>query len=357
MKNQSLVPRANNFSTMGLLFRVLTLFFFIVAFVRPVIAASSYYWVGGGSTASAPASGNWDATTTDWSTTATGPTGTAWGAAGSLAVFGGVDGTYGVSVNATVNKPQSLQFLNSGYTLSNTTTPQTITFNGTGAGATPNLQVAAGKTAVIGTNITVASTQTTIWGNPTGTTGGELDIQNGATFAPGGATAGQVGVGTLTSVKPGGKVTFSSSTTTFIIGSATPDNSVFSVDGGAVSFLGSTTIQSRPANGAGVVAGTLTVNSGSLTMLSGNTTVGMVIGANTSNLGTNNLNGGIESVNKISQSSGSGYINFNGGTLQAVNGAFASTFLTGLTRANVRTGAAVIDNNSFGLTLGPGVAA
>ena len=179
----------------------------IIFAVSPIVAskAASFFWVGGGSSASAPASGNWDTTTTDWSATATGSPTTAWGAAGSTAVFGGVDGTYGVNVNATVNKPQLLLFNNSGYTLSNATTPQTITFNAAGSGAAPNIVVAAGKVATIGTNL-IVSGSTFLWGFTNSAAGGELDIQNGGTLTASGGTAGMVGVGAVTSVKAGGKL-------------------------------------------------------------------------------------------------------------------------------------------------------
>ena len=314
--------------------------------------AASFYWVGAGGSASTPASGNWDTATTDWSTTATGSPTAAWGAAGSTAVFGGADGTYGVNVNATVNKPQILLFNNSGYTLANATTAQTITFNGTGSGAAPNIQVAAGKTATIGTNVTVTSTVTTIWGSIQSTAGGELDIANGGTLLVGGSTVGQVGAGTLTSVKPGGKITVQSTSGTLILGSQVSDNCILSVDGGTVAFQGSTVVKVGGNGTAASLSGTLTVNSGSFSMYSGNTTVAMTNGVMAGNLGTNNLNGGVLSVNKIIQGLGNGYLNFNGGTLQAVNGAFASTFLSGLTAAYVRNNGAIIDNNGFGLTIG-----
>jgi hypothetical protein len=76
-------------------------------------------------------------------------------------------------------------------------------------------------------------------------------------------------------------------------------------------------------------------------MFSGNTTLPLTLGVLASNLGTNNLNGGVMSVNQIVKGAGGGYLNFNGGTLQAVNGAFASGFLNGLTTANVRNNRAV----------------
>ncbi|MBW8863511.1 MAG: hypothetical protein JF609_01030, partial [Verrucomicrobia bacterium] len=208
--------------------------------------AASFYWTGTGSTASAPAGGNWDNATTDWSTTPTGLTGTAWGAAGSLAYFGGADGTYSVSVNATVNKPLDMVFNNSGYTLLNTTTPQTISFNGNGSGAAPNIVVAAGKVATIGTNITITGA-TLLWGFTNSGVGGELDIQNGGTLTGTGGTVGMVGAGTVTSVKPGGKLIHNAGAAgSFLLGSTINDNCTLSVDGGTVSIS---------ANNSGVKVG------------------------------------------------------------------------------------------------------
>ena len=336
-------------------FRAAALAVLTATLATPSFAASSYYWAGTGSgaTAGAPAGGNWDNSTTDWSTTAAGTPTTAWGAAGSTAVFGGKDGTYAVNVNATVNKPQILQFTNSGYTLANAATLETITFNGSGSGAAPNLQVASGKTAAIGANVTVAATTTCIWGNNTTTAGGELDILNGGTFSlPGASTIGMVGVGTLTSVKTGGQLTIGSGTgSTFFLGDDAPDNCTLSVDGGNVSFSSSGPLQIGGKN-SGAVVGTLTVNGGSFSMAATNTSYPMTIGCFAGNFGTNNLNGGVLSVNQITNGAGSGYINFNGGVLKAVNNAYAAGFLNGLTAAYVRNGGAVVDNNGYAITIG-----
>jgi fibronectin-binding autotransporter adhesin len=337
---------------MSHVYLIITTFAFLFGgnLVHPLVAAS-FYWVGGGSSASAPASGNWDVSTTDWSATATGSPTTAWGVAGSTAVFGGVDGTYGVSVNATVNKPQILQFLNSGYTLSNATTPQTISFNGTGSGAAPNIQVASGKTAAIGTNFTIATTGTTIWGNVAGTAGGELDIQNGGTLSLATGTIGMVGSGTLTSVQTGGKIIAGNSgTTTFLLGSVSSDNCTLSVDGGSVACSGTTTIKVGGNGTATSLTGTLNVNSGSFSQ-SASSSAYMALGWLSGNVGYVYLNGGNLTVNQIKQGGGSGYMIFNGGTLMAASGNFATTFLTGLSLAPVRNNGAVINNNGFNITI------
>jgi autotransporter-associated beta strand protein len=326
--------------------------------VSPAVAAS-FYWVGGGSSASAPASGNWDASTTDWSTTATGSPTTAWGAAGSTAVFAGVDGTYNVSVNATVNKPLSMFFTNSGYTLRNATTPQTITINGGGSGAAPNITVAPGKIATIGTNITISAGGTTvIWGNNTGTGAGELDIANGGTLSCVSSsttrTYGLVGVGAVMSVKTGGSLIMTQSSGTggnFILGSTLNDDCTLSVDGGTVSFSGTSSYGVKIGGSSTAVAltGTLIVNGGSFSVTgSGSVTNG----ANAGNSGYIYLNGGLMTVNKISQGNGNGYMIFNGGALKTAASGSASTFLNGLSLATVRNNGGIIDNNGFNVTIG-----
>jgi autotransporter-associated beta strand protein len=65
------------------------------------------------------------------------------------------------------------------------------------------------------------------------------------------------------------------------------------------------------------------------------------------------LNGGVLSVAQIVKGNSSAFAtnNFNGGTLQAVNATFGSTFMTGLDRANVRNGGAVIDSGAFAINI------
>lgn len=68
--------------------------------------------------------------------------------------------------------------------------------------------------------------------------------------------------------------------------------------------------------------------------------------------GTLNLNGGVVQTNVIQKpgaQASTAILNFNGGTLRAGTDNF--TFLTGITRANVRDGGAVIDTNGFEITL------
>ena len=81
---------------------------------------------------------------------------------GNNVIFGGVDGNYPIRVSAAVNPP-NVTFVNSGYTLTNDT-PQTVTLSSASTGV-PKLVVAAGKTATIGTNVTVNNSSTSFFGN------------------------------------------------------------------------------------------------------------------------------------------------------------------------------------------------
>ena len=67
--------------------------------------------------------------------------------------------------------------------------------------------------------------------------------------------------------------------------------------------------------------------------------------------GTYNLNGGTLSVQKVAKDLGtSATFNFDGGTLKAT--AASTTFMQGLTTANVKVGGGTIDTNGFNVTVG-----
>ncbi|HEY4416715.1 MAG TPA: autotransporter-associated beta strand repeat-containing protein [Verrucomicrobiae bacterium] len=267
--------------------------------------------------------------------------------------FGGADGAWAINLAANVS-PSTLAFTNDGYAIS-ATAPQSITL-GTGSGASPNLKVDGSKMATIGANVTLqvsgANNLIVAGSSGQGTPAGTLGITTGGTVqVTGNATLGLVGAGTTVSVKAGGMLK-RTATGTVLLGSVAGDNCTLSVDGGNVSIMGSGVLRIGGSGTVAVLGGTLTVNSGSFSMDASNTTIPMTLGVNASNLGTNNLNGGTLMVNQIVQGAGNGYINFNGGTLKAVNNALAATFLNGLTTANVRNGGAVIDNNGFDIAIG-----
>ena len=118
-------------------------------------------------------------------------------------------------------------------------------------------------------------------------------------------------------------------------------------------------IGATPANGqtagtrnvpAGVLdlAGTGTVITGVLTLTNDFDTLGTNKGSATVNLTAGTLQVGTA----IAKGAGSGVatFNFNGGLLQA--GGASSSFMTGLTAANVKAGGARIDTNGFDITIG-----
>ena len=70
---------------------------------------------------------------------------------------------------------------------------------------------------------------------------------------------------------------------------------------------------------------------------------------NTISAGTYNLSGGTLTVNQVVQNAGTGTFNFNGGTLRA--GAAGTTFMQGLSAANVQAGGAFIDTQGNSITV------
>lgn len=270
---------------------------------------------------------------------------------GNNAFFGGADGAYGIKVGATINPPFII-FQNSGYVLSNDT-PQSITMSGTST-AVPKLQVAAGKTATIGTNITVNLPNSSYLGNFGDNPGGTLVIENGAVVQITTANTMAVdGAGSVVSVKTGGILRHQGGVSSQLaIGASNTGNpATVSVDGGSVEIIGNNKVI-NVGNGSGPVAGILTLNAGSVTMPAA-TTKALTLGVNAGNAGTLNLNGGVLNVAQINKGNGSAFAtnNFNGGMVRAVNATFGPLFLSGLDRANVRNGGALFDNGGFGITV------
>lgn len=105
-------------------------------------------------------------------------------------------------------------------------------------------------------------------------------------------------------------------------------------------------------NGTGVSLALSGASTGTLNVVSGTATINNILSLSGSSLGTAtvNLNGGSLLANSVTTAGGSSTFNFNGGTLQA--GSSTTTFLTGLTTANVRNGGAVIDTNGKNVTIG-----
>lgn len=325
----------------------------------PVFAANKF-WVGNSGTTNAPTAGIWQTTTpTVWSDGTVGTANVGW-AAGDAAYFGGVNGTYGIQVPAPVTY-SNIRFSASGYTLTND-----IASTLTGSGSAQSLIVDAGEAATVGTNVTVAFAGATVRINSAGVPGGTLIIENGGIVQQ--TVNGNlviVGSNTVVSVKAGGifRDAYSSSGSPHIVvGNANGDETTLSVDGGAVSLARTTAsfwVPGQPLSPPAVTSlkGTLTVNGGTLKNASAGATSIIVLGMLTNYVGTLNLNGGTVTIQAVQSSgtnglpgAGTSILNFNGGTLKALNN--ASNFVDDLTAAYVRNGGAVIDDSGASITIG-----
>jgi autotransporter-associated beta strand protein len=74
------------------------------------------------------------------------------------------------------------------------------------------------------------------------------------------------------------------------------------------------------------------------------------LGTNAAGVGVVNLDGGTLLTTYISKGAGSGTFNFNGGVLKSA--AASETFMQGLTAANVKSGGAKVDTNTYDITIG-----
>lgn len=251
------------------------------------------------------------------------------------AIFAGADGAYAIEVAAAV-ATSGLTFSNDGYTLS-ASSAQTLTNTG-------GIAVAAGDTAIIGSNITLGGAV----GSNSITGGGTLKIVSGAIYNAGAATFQTSVVGTTVEVETGGTLTNNNS---FFVGN-TATAGVLKVTGGAVTVNGNLAIGTQNTNAAGIV----TLSDGSIS-LPASTTNGVRMSAAsgvTGNSSIFNLDGGTLTTGIIYENAANtgsnSTFNFHGGTLKAnINSA---NFMTGLNNAIVKAGGAKIDTNSFNVTIG-----
>ena len=111
-------------------------------------------------------------------------------------------------------------------------------------------------------------------------------------------------------------------------------------------MLGQTT--PTDTSGGGSVSGVFTMGGGTLTV--NNALILGSKGGSISPSGAFNLNGGVALIDSnITSAGGTGTWNFNGGTL--MTGISSSTFLQGITAANVEDGGAVIDTDGNNVTI------
>ena len=155
--------------------------------------------------------------------------------------------------------------------------------------------------------------------NVTGTLYGQDNAGVGTVNLTGGTVnAGRLAVGTFSTTATG----------------------IANISGGAVVnvsngvFIGSTDI------------GVLTQTGGILTV----GTLPVTLGNASTGVGTYNLAGGTLATIGVAKGAGTGTLLFSGGTLQA--NASSTTFVTGLTAANVLAGGAVINSNGFNVSVG-----
>lgn len=311
-----------------------------VSFPLPHASGAALVWDANlGLIGAQDGSGTWETTANNWVNGAVnGP----WADTNDATFGAGADGTYAINVNLNP-VATSLIFNNSGYSLS-ATAPQTITVSSTGS----SIVLSAGKTATIGSNVTV--TTPTVNANSAVTGTGTLIIENGGTLRNSGTASSNVlNINSSTvEVKTGGSLL-----TTPIAGgngNAIFVNGNLNVTGGTVSAVG--TLGIGQSSAAGTTAGTLTLSSGTVLASSTN---GIRFGSNSGSTpgGTLNLDGGLLTVATFLKGTGtvaSSVVNFNGGTLRA--SANSATYLQGLTRANVRNGGAIIDTNARNITIG-----
>jgi len=317
-------------------------------------------------------SGTWTNAAGNWNN---GTLSVNWSAA-DTATFAGADGAYTITVGGAITTAQgtntagSLNFVNSGYTLS-ASSAQTITIGG----AANFITVSAGKTATIGSNLSVVK----------GGTNGQLDLYGGGTLVVGTGVAGAGSVftvgantsalfgGTTLEIRTGGTANYG---TSFIVGNNAGGGHL-RVTGGDLNVLGSTSNLILNNTGAITAVSSLTITAGTIQFTNaGNTANGLLrfgggsSSALTNLAGTVNLDGGTILVNKVglggSYTGGGKYaaiFNFNGGILKA---RMAKTdFLVGITPALsgssstgvfVKAGGAIIDSNTFDITIGQDLA-
>lgn len=328
-----------------------------LALACPALSSAATLTWDSGNTANGatidPAAGTWDTTAGSivWNNAgANAPwTQTSATAATNAAIFGGTDGTYDVSLG-TALASQFVRFQNSGYTLSAGAVRVLRLSNSVSAAAV--LAADSGKTGSIGANVTVQQAGTAFFGSTGVTAGGTVVIESGGIYEQTGSnTWAMDGTGSILRVKSGGIMRMTAAGGQFVIGATTASNPNLHVDGGSVLINGNNT-NFIISSGTGAVNGSLTLDSGSVSMAA-TTARALSIGGQALNIGTVHLNGGTLGVRQIIKGhvDAIGTFNFNGGTLRAVSGASGSVFMDGLTTANVRDGGAVFDSNGFDLTV------
>jgi autotransporter-associated beta strand protein len=146
--------------------------------------------------------------------------------------------------------------------------------------------------------------------------------------------------------------------TTIVSNQVANDNTYSTITVGSGTSFSSGSINMTAAPGTGRnAAGRITQNGGSVT--TGTLNMAQSTSGNTApRRGEYNLNGGTLNVSSITQGAGTdtfGTFNFDGGTLKPT--ANSTTFMQGLTTANVKAGGAKIDTGVYDITIGQALVA
>lgn len=340
--------------------------------LAPGVYAAALTWDSDtGASGAQDGSGTWTTGAGGWWN---GSTNVNWATTDTATFGGGADaGTKTITLGGTITTAAGnsttggIHFANSGYTLSNTADANVYAITVGTATTDGFLTVAANKSATIGANATVQSASGKTM-NISG--GGILYVQDGGTIRN--PTAGNNIFNIIggTTLNVGTSGTLLSTNNQLVIGTAAGGGGALVVDGGTVTngTLGSTTSSGAQnivlANSAtGSTSGTLTINSGLVT----NNGVGRASGgesglrfgttsAGGTPSGVVNLNGGTLTVARVYENalaSIDSTFNFNGGTLKVTSGAGnAANYMTGLDRAFIKEGGAIIDTNGVATTIG-----
>jgi autotransporter-associated beta strand protein len=254
-------------------------------------------------------------------------------------------------------------------TTNNTTAVDTI---GDTAGANGVLIISSG--ANFSANDPVGQFTSSLAVGTNATSAGSVKLLAGGTLT----TASQFGLGTGT----GGYAAYTQTGGTANVGSYfvlgfNNDRSVANISGGSLNIgsnvitvgaggtgsigvlnlSGTVTVTSTATTGYGPTIGGIFVgeNGAGTLNVSGNASLtltgwGLRIGHNSGASGTVNLRGGTVTTTAVSRGSGTGALNFNGGTLKASGD--TTTFLTGLTNTYVYSNGAIIDDGGKAITIG-----
>ena len=247
--------------------------------VSPLSVADTFYWDNNSTTNGVGGTGNWTATSTNWSTSSAGTTATVLLPATSDVIFAGTAGI--VSLSSASQAALSMAFNVSGYTIRNSSTATTssnryfeatngitlangvnlnISSGATVAGAITGLRGSNGTTTVAGgTGSSITITGDTGTGNSSNRIGVGLDTMNIAASAP------------ITIASTGDGYTYLTSA----VGSRVIDASITINSGSRLTLSGSTSSTARTLTVNGVISGStgLTVgesaNTGSALRLNG----------------------------------------------------------------------------------------